>query len=446
VAAAYHDDVEIGGKIHGGGEFYASVSRETSRRRCFTWNNVFAAMQQKLWCHNRRLISLTSYASLLAKREVRLTFLASVVGRLPIGVTGLAMLILVQSSRGSFGQGGAATACYLAGLAAIAPGLGRLIDRHGPRWILLGCALAFPAALALLVASTAYRAPFWWTLLAAATAGASFPPITVCMRAYLRQRFADDPLLGSAYALESVLIEMIFIVGPLLVALFVAAASPATAVWFAAGCACAGSVLFLRSPALKTWRIEARSAPSLLGPLGERDFVALIAVVTCFSGAFGLMEIGVTAYAAETGAPALAGVLLGLMSVGSACGGLAYGSRTWNLPLVSQFALALAVMGAGLVLLSLADDPWFFAALCVAGGVVMAPALIMQSMLVAKTARPEYSTEAFTWSASALLAGIGLGLAAGGALLETYRSSAPLAASGATALLAALVARLVLRR
>ena len=35
----------------------------------------------------------------------------------------------------------------------------------------------------------------------------------------------------------------------------------------------------------------------------------------------------------------------------------------------------------------------------------MAPALIIQSMLVAKTARPEHSTEAFTWSTSALLVG-----------------------------------------
>ena len=67
------------------------------------------------------LISLTAYVSLLAKCEVRLTFLASVVGRLPIGVTGLAMLILVQSSRAPSAKAGPRLG-YLAGLAAIAPG------------------------------------------------------------------------------------------------------------------------------------------------------------------------------------------------------------------------------------------------------------------------------------------------------------------------------------
>ena len=76
----------------------------------------------------------------------------------------------------------------------------------------------------------------------------------------------------------------------------------------------------------------------------------------------------------------------------------------------------------------------------------MAPALIIQSMLIAKTARAEHSTEAFTWSASALLAGIGIGLAAGGGLLEVQRSPAPLAAGAASALLAALWALLALRR
>jgi len=54
------------------------------------------------------------------------------------------------------------------------------------------------------------------------------------MRTYFKQRLSDDTLLATAYSLESVLIELIFIVGPMLVALFVAAASAAAAVMFAA--------------------------------------------------------------------------------------------------------------------------------------------------------------------------------------------------------------------
>jgi MFS family permease len=383
---------------------------------------------------------------LLEPRELRHTIAASVIGRLPIGISGLAILLLVQTTRDSFAHGGAAAGFYLAGLALVAPALGRLIDRRGPQRTLLVCSIAFPAALIALVVAVTQAAPAWISLVLAAAAGASFPPITVCMRSYFKLRLPDDTLLTTAYSLESVLIELIFIAGPMLVALFVAFASAAAAVLFAAACGCAGTLLFRRSPALRGWRIEPRAAGSLLGPLGEPTFVALIAVVLCFSMAFGLMEIGIAAYATETGNAALAGVFLGLMSVGSALGGLAYGGRSWHAPLASQFAGMLALMGAGLAVLALPWQPWTFALWSVLAGVVMAPALIVQTMLVAKTSRPEHTTEAFTWSASALLSGVGIGLAAGGGLLEFYRSAAALAAAAVSALAAAFAAWLTLRR
>ena len=389
------------------------------------------------------VISLSRYTNLLQAAEVRELFAASLIGRLPIGITGLAILLYVQQSRASFAEGGAATACYVAGLSVAAPVLGRVIDRYGPRGVLSAAALLFPAALVALVWAVDHLGAA--ALLFAVAAGASFPPITVCMRTFFRQRLADELQLSTAYSLESVLIELIFILGPLLVALFVATASPAIAVYFAAGSGFLGALLFLRSSAMRAWRIEQRTVSRLLGPLGEPGFVPLIVVVLCFSTAFGFLEIGVTAYATERAQPALAGLLLGLMSVGSALGGLAYGSRSWRFALVPQFSMLLALMGTGLVVLSFAGQTLAFAALGFFAGIVMAPVLIVQSMLVAKSVRAEHTAEAFTWSASALLAGVGIGLGAGGLLLETYRSNAPLAAAAVSALLAALLARLTLR-
>jgi MFS-type transporter involved in bile tolerance (Atg22 family) len=67
------------------------------------------------------------------------------------------------------------------GLAAIAPCLGRAIDRYGPRRILIGTGVLFPAALIALVFAVDVRSAAW-TLALAGGAGASFPPITVCVR------------------------------------------------------------------------------------------------------------------------------------------------------------------------------------------------------------------------------------------------------------------------
>ena len=187
------------------------------------------------------MLSLARYRTAFASAPLRRTFLISIIGRLPIGVTGLAILVLVQS----------------------APGLGRMIDRHGPRAVLRFCALAFPSALALLIYGSEAAVP-WLEIAATAAAGASFPPITVCMRTYMRRALTDEALLSAAFSAESVLIEVIFIVGPLVVAVFAATAAPALAVWFSAGCALVGTLVFLRSPALGGWRIERRAATSLL--------------------------------------------------------------------------------------------------------------------------------------------------------------------------------------
>ena len=366
-------------------------------------------------------------------------------GRLPIGITGLAILMLAQQTTDSFAAGGAIAACYVAGLAALAPLLGRLIDRYGPRPTLLACAMAFPSALAALVAALSVFAPLWFAFLLAAIAGACFPPITVCMRTFFKQRLKEDALLGAAYSLESVLIELIFILGPVLVAVFVALATPAVAVLFAAACGCLGTFLFQRSEALRQWRIEPRGGASLLGPLAQPGFLPLLAVIVCYASAFGLVEIGTIAFATEAGRPALAGVLLGIMSIGSAAGGLVYGSRSWRMPLARQFPVMLGLMGLGVAPLALWASTWTFALWCLAAGIAMAPALIMQSMLVAGNSLPEHSTEAFTWSTTSLLAGVGLGLTLGGTLIEHAQSPAVFAAAAALSTAAGLLALLLVK-
>jgi MFS family permease len=392
------------------------------------------------------MISLARYKSLYSIPGMASTFATSMLGRLPIGVTGLAILLLMQGASGSFAQGGAAAAFYVTGLALVAPMLGRVIDRHGPRPVLVACALAFPAALVVLIVAAAEREMAWIAFVAAAAAGASFPPLTVCMRTYFRQVVRDEALLAAAFSAESVLIEIIFIIGPLVVALLISVASAAAAVAFAAACGFAGTLLFLRSPALRAWRVEKRASHGLLGPLADPGFVRLVAIVLCFASAFGFLEIGITGYALARADAAFAGVLLGIMSAGSALGGIAYGSRSWHFPLARQFAAALVLTAVGLAVLALRWQPWALTAWCFFAGVAIAPALIIQSMLVTKAARPEHATEAFTWTTSALLAGVGIGLALGGVLLERYPPAAALAAGAAVSLAAGVAARLLLGR
>jgi len=387
------------------------------------------------------MISLARYANLLALPDVLQAFVSSFIGRIPIGIAGLAILLLVQSVEGSYAQAGLVGATYVAGLAAAAPLLGRLIDRIGPRRVLAACALLYPAALLALIAALLNRAPAATSLVFAALAGASFPPVTACQRAWLRQKLGEDALLTAALSLDALVVELVFIAGPLLVALLVAVFSPAAAVMAAAICGLLGSLQFMRARALASWSRATRFPGAFLGPVAEPRFALLLMLVVCYASVFGLVEIGVAAFAAESGRPALAGVLLGVMSIGSAAGALAYGTRHWRLSLARQFSYSLALMGLGIAPLALFSQTLPFALWCVIAGIAMTPTLIIQATLVAKSVRAEHATEGFTWSATALLAGVGIGLAAGGLLLEHGAVSTLFLVATIVSIAAALLAR-----
>lgn len=386
------------------------------------------------------MISFSRYSELFRVPGVRAALAASVVGRLPIGIAMLAILLFLQDRTGSFALAGAAGSLYVLGLGVVAPFLGRMIDRLGPRRVLSVSAVIYPGMLLALVALAMHTESRGWIALVAFTAGAAFPPITICMRALYPRLLPEAALLQTAYSVDSAVIEFIFIAGPVLVALFVSAGHPYGAVLFAAICAAVGNVIFLRSAAVREWTIHPGSARrSLLGPLRYPRMLAIYAATVLFAVAFGLYEIAVTAFAAGHGTPAAAGVILALASVGGAAGALVYGSRDWTPPVARQFLVVVGLMTAGLLLLASVENLALFALASVFAGAPMAPVLASQSVLVSRLAPREMLAESFTWGATCLLGGISAGIAAGGVLAEYTSPAVILLAAAISAVLAGAV-------
>lgn len=376
---------------------------------------------------------LNRYRALFRVPAIHATMLASIPGRLPIGIAGFAILLLVQNKSGSFVTAGIASALYVLGLASVAPMIGRAIDRAGPLPVLRLCAFVYPVMLAALVALVTMRAHALAIALCAYVAGAALPPITICMRTLYPRALTDPALLQTAYSVDSVIVESVFVIGPALVAMLLAYGIPEGAVLLAALTAGAGTIWFARTPAIRDWEIRPRSAGSRWGVFAEPGLLVLFAATICYAVAFGLYEIGVTAYATQRGMPAIAGIALALASLGSALGAFAYGVRHWKAPLRKQFLIALSLMATGSLLVAPVNNIYLYMLVNLIAGAPMASVIATQSLLLSRLAPQGKLAESFTWGGTCLLGGISAGLALGGVLAETIAPAWILvAAAGAT--------------
>jgi MFS family permease len=156
--------------------------------------------------------------------------------RVGIGMISLALLLLVHNSTGSYATAAIATTCYAIAGAALGPIWGRLADRFGPTRVLLVSGLAHPVALAVLL--LIHNGPINWMYIAAAVAGATYPPLTAAIRgawtSLTQPAGPYNTVRQAALAAETSVFELVFVIGPLLVALFVALANPALAIGFSA--------------------------------------------------------------------------------------------------------------------------------------------------------------------------------------------------------------------
>jgi MFS family permease len=389
-------------------------------------------------------VLLGRYRTFFRLPDVSRLVAMAMLARMPLGTQGLALLLHVRSLTGSYATAGSTVGAYLAASAITAPILGRIVDRIGPRLPLLVTGSVCPIALLALLAARPLHLSTPLMLVEAAVAGAFAPPITVLTRTMWRYRFEQDDLTRrTAFAVDAVLVELAFTLGPALVALLVAVADATLAYAVAVLFAAIAAPVFLASPALRYWRYDTGERRHLLGPLTVPRLIAVYAVTTLLTFCLGLLEVAYPGFATGAGATALSGVLLAINSTGSALGGLAYGGLHLAMPIERQLRRLLLLLAVAVALQSLVSSAWPLGALAFLAGFFIAPSLTAVTMLVSANAPPRYATEAFTWSATCIVTGVGAGMAVGGQLVEGMGAQAVFAASALAALAAAACALLL---
>jgi MFS family permease len=361
----------------------------------------------------------SAYGDLLRTRHAARLLGGTLAGRLPNATVGLVVLLFVRAHGGSYTLAGMLTAVYGLGTAVGQPALGRLVDRDGQTRVMLGGALVYAAATCTLALTGPRPVPLAVALIA--LAGLATPPLEGGLRALWPSVLAvpgagADPAaartaadrLHAAYALDAAAQEVMYVAGPLLVTLTVAALSSAAALAVLAGVGIAGALTVVTAPPSRRWRAAPRH-PDWLGPLRSGGIAVLLGSYFFVGAALGAITVGAVA---ATGSGPASGYPLAALGGGALIGALVHGSR----PATAAPERRLRLLMAGLALfywpLALASGPVAVTVLSGLAGVFLAPSLAVAFVVVDRHAPAGTVTEAFSWLATAF----GVGAAAGSAL------------------------------
>ncbi|HKZ12918.1 MAG TPA: MFS transporter [Solirubrobacterales bacterium] len=362
---------------------------------------------------------MARYRHVFAAPLVRPLLFTALLARMPIGMGAVGLIFFVHGETGSFGSAGIVTGAFTIGIGVTGPILARLIDRHGTRSVLIPGALVTATGLVVVVLLGREGAGTVPLVVAAAIAGAGTPPVGGVLRQHW-PRLVPARELETAYALDAVSMELIFVSGPLLAGILAATAGPAVGLLVAAGFGATGTIAFDRLLTLPPGSDPAAER-HWLGAMRSPTLAVLVFAGLPLGACFGALDVTMPAFGAHYASSALGGPLTAALACGSAIGGIAYGARP---TVFGPPQHAVVKLGALMVLSCLplafataVPEMFVFAAL---SGICIAPQITVRNNLATTSLAAGTVTEAFTWLALASTVGASAGAAAVGPLVQAH--------------------------
>ncbi|HET6151897.1 MAG TPA: MFS transporter [Marmoricola sp.] len=386
---------------------------------------------------------LASYRRVFAHPGSTAFSSSGLVARLPMSMMTLGIVILVSSLSGSYGQAGQVSAAFVVGNAVVAIGHGRLADRFGQTRVLYADAVLFALATGLLVRAVTGGWANPLPHLLAALAGATMPQIGSMVRARWAHVVSDDSERHTAFAVEAVVDEVVFVTGPALVTFLSTLYAPQTGLLVALGLGTVGTMLLALQPttAPPAHPVEHSTATE---PLPWARLLPIAFAALALGCLFGGLEVGTVAVAADNGHKAASGALLALFSFGSMVAGIIAGSVHWRTSDLRRFQLGIGLLAPGMLVLPFISNLVVLGALLFVIGTALAPTLIaIVSLLESSTPRSRL-TEAMAVFQTGISTGLAPGAYLAGVVADRVSGSATYwvcVGAGALTLLAALTSR-----
>ncbi|MGH8774182.1 MAG: MFS transporter [Jiangellaceae bacterium] len=378
---------------------------------------------------------LRPYAEVL-RHPGAVAFSASgLVARLPMSMMGIGIVLAVSAHTGSYGRAGLVAGTALLAQAAGAPLQARLADQFGQRRLLLpvlGLHAVSLGSFILLVG----RAPLIALVATAALSGATLPMFGTMVRARWAYLYTGTPRLHTAYALESVLDEVVFVVGPIVATILATAVHPLSGLVTNLVLTLGGGLLFAAQRTTEP-PAKPRTLHVAPDPLPVRTLTWVVATFTFMGAIFGSIEVVTVAFAEESGAIAASGPVLAAYAAGSLVAGLVVGAVHWRTGPRRRFVVGQAVMAAALVPLPFVSSIPLLAVVVFVAGMAISPTLIAGFSLVEAEVPQSRLTEGLAWISTALNIGVAMGAAVAGPVIDDRGASLAYVVALGSGLLAA---------
>ena len=351
---------------------------------------------------------LTSYRRVFAHPGAFAFSLTGLVARLPIAMMTLGIVLLVSALTGSYALAGQVSAAYIIGNAAFAVPQGRFVDRFGQARVLYVDAVLFALATALMVAAISGGWPSPLPHVLAALSGAVIPPAGSLVRGRWAHLLEDEAERHTAFAVEGVVDELVFVTGPALVTFLSTLSSPQSGLLVALALGTGGAIVLALQRRTEP-PAHPRDRDTVRAPMPWPVLVPLALGAVALGSLFGAQEVATVALASDAGHRAVSGLMLGVFALGSGLAGVVAGALTFRRTPVQRARIGLVLLALGASVLPLLPGLLSVSVGLFVTGLALAPTLIsLFSVIEATTPRSRFN-EAMGFVATGVSAGIAPG-------------------------------------
>jgi MFS family permease len=387
---------------------------------------------------------LDTYRRILVRPGTALFSATGLVARLPMSMVALGIVLLVENATDSYGLAGSVSAAMLIGQAAFAIPQGRLLDRLGQARVLPIVVAVWGAGLSLLMWSVEADWPIATAYLLAIVCGAGLPAIGSSVRARWAHVLDAERDVQTAFALEAVADEAVFMLGPIIVTVLATTVHPVAGLSAAVAAGVLGTLYFAaqRSTAPPPHPRAPTRAERV--PLPWVTVVPLTVVCLALGLLFGAAEVTAVAFAEEQHAKSYVGVLLAIWAFGSLLAGVVTGAVTWRKGPLVRLRVGALGMAATMVPMPFIDSMWVMGLALFAAGFAIAPTLIATMSLAEQVLPSSRLTEGMAVLHTGLIGGVAPGATVAGIVIDAHGASPSYLVSlggGVIALAAALLTR-----